>query len=771
MKKIWFDCRFLVVLMLLFTACSDNNDPIPDPDPDPTPTPELKVGINLSPETLNADQEVTITFKAGASSGLYNYDGDVYVHIGVVEGNNWMYVPADWNENIAKCKMTKVEANVWSITLSPNIRQWFGVASGTPVQKIGIVFRNTDGSKKGIESDSFIAVTDDTFQPGETTKASQPAGTVDGINVINNSTVTLVMYDKDKNGKSKDYAYVIGDFNDWKIDNAYQMKRDETTGCWWITIDGLNAQTEYAFQYFVGTKADGNIRLADAYTEKVLDPQDHYIPASTYPGLRPYPADKTAGIVSTFKIEPDTYNWEVDNFEQPDRDNLIIYELLLRDFTTSGDINGALMKLDYLQALGVNAIELMPVQEFDGNDSWGYNPAFYFAMDKAYGTKAMYKELIDECHKRGMAVILDVVYNHATGANPFAQLYWNASVNKTAANNPWFNVDAPHPYSVFHDFNHESPLVKTFVNRNLKFLIDEYRIDGFRFDLTKGFTQNKSTESTASNYDASRIAILKGYNDAIRAAKPDAIVILEHFAVEREEKELANAGMQLWRNLNEAYRQTAMGWQEKSAFTALTTKDTTMPFGGWVGYMESHDEERMGYVQTQWGNGALKTDLATRMRQLAANASMSLTVPGPKMIWQFGEMGYDVSIDYNGRTGRKPVRWEDLDDTHRKGLHDAYQKLIALRMDVPELFSSISTFEWNVKESDWNNGRTISLRANNGKGLVVLANFTNASVNSTVMFPSTGTWYNYIDRTERIVNSSQQNIAVPANSYLVYVNF
>lgn len=68
--------------------------------------------------------------------------------------------------------------------------------------------------------------------------------------------------------------------------------------------------------------------------------------------------------------------------------------------------------------MGVDAIELMPVQEFDGNDSWGYNPCFFFALDKAYGTPKMYKDFIDACHRKGMAVILDVVYNHATGNMP-----------------------------------------------------------------------------------------------------------------------------------------------------------------------------------------------------------------------------------------------------------------------------------------------------------------------------------------------------------------
>ena len=93
----------------------------------------------------------------------------------------------------------------------------------------------------------------------------------------------------------------------------------------------------------------------------------------------------------------------------------------------------------------------------------------------------------------------------------------------------------PHPYGVFHDFNHESPLVRAFVKRNLKFLLEEYHIDGFRFDMTKGFTQNSSTEATAGKYDASRIVILKDYNGAIREVNPQAVVILEHFCDEKEE--------------------------------------------------------------------------------------------------------------------------------------------------------------------------------------------------------------------------------------------
>ncbi|MFA5650701.1 MAG: alpha-amylase family glycosyl hydrolase, partial [Proteiniphilum sp.] len=536
------------------------------------------------------------------------------------------------------------------------------------------------------------------------------------------------------------------------------------------------------FQYYIGMNNSDPIRVADPYTRKILDPaNDKYISAATYPNKKEYPKG-TIGIVSVFQTQPESYTWQVPDFEVPPRDNLVIYEMLLRDFTESGDINGAMTKLDYLQSLGVNAIELMPVQEFDGNDSWGYNPAFFFAMDKAYGTDRMYKEFIDECHKRDMAVILDVVYNHATGSNPFAKMWWDASKSKTATNNPYFNVDAPHPYSVFHDFNHESELVREFVKRNLKFLLEEYNIDGFRFDLTKGFTQKQSSESTAGNYDASRIVILKDYNSAIKEVKQDALVILEHFADDREETELSNEGMMVWRNMNHAYCQTAMGYPSESDFRGTYYTTSSRPDNSLVSYMESHDEERAAYKQTQWGEGILKTSLDARMSQLGTNAAFFFTVPGPKMIWQFGEMGYDISIDENGRTGKKPIRWDYLDAPQRKGLHDTYAKLIALRFDHPELFNATADLDWKSPPEDdpvqawheyfWGGGRFITLSSfGASKQVVMIGNFTNKPISASTHFPKTGLWYNYMSSGSQYIYSETMNIPVPANSFLIYTTF
>ena len=259
--------------------------------------------------------------------------------------------------------------------------------------QLGIIIRSADGSKKGIDKDQFVNVTDmkyHGFVPGKVQKKSLPSGVQEGINLdIDNCTVTLVLYDKATDGSHKDYAYVVGDFNEWTLanDETSQMYRDEATGCWWITISDLDPAKEYRFQYYVGTLTGDVMRLADPYSEKILDPDnDKYIAASTYPVTeRQYP-DKGIGIVSVFKLQREEYSWINTDFKIKDADNLMIYEMLLRDFTESGDLNGAIQKLDYLQALGINAVELMPVQEFDGNNSWGYNPCFFFALDKAYGT-------------------------------------------------------------------------------------------------------------------------------------------------------------------------------------------------------------------------------------------------------------------------------------------------------------------------------------------------------------------------------------------------
>ncbi len=178
------------------------------------------------------------------------------------------------------------------------------------------------------------------------------------------------------------------------------------------------------------------------------------------------------------------------------------------------------------------------------------------------------------------------------------------------------------------------------------------------------------------------------------------------------------------------------------------------------------------YKQSNMEMG-LKTSLDAGMSQLGTNAAFFFTVPGPKMIWQFGELGYDISIDYNGRTGKKPIKWDYYDMPQRKQLHDTYARLMELRKDHSELFNATATLSWQVTPSFWEQGRFITLSSfGNAKQVVVVGNFTNNVLTTTTPFPKTGTWYNYMKPGETLdVTSTSMPIAVPANSFRIYSTF
>jgi len=409
------------------------------------------------------------------------------------------------------------------------------------------------------------------FITGGINVAPLPAGVRDGINYLaGNTSVVLVLYAPGKNRVN-----VIGDFSgsNWSEQSSYQMNKTPDGNYWWLQINSLTPGTEYAFQYLV----DGTLKVAEPYSEKILDPSnDGFISPSAYPNLRSYPAGLTTGIVSLLQTNTTNYSWAVNNFSRPDKRNLVVYELLLRDFLAAHDWKTLRDTLNYLKNMGVNAIEIMPFNEFEGNDSWGYNPDFYFAPDKYYGPKNTLKEFVDSCHSKGIAVVMDIALNHATGLCPLAALYWNNATGQPAANNPWFNVTAKHPYNVFNDFNHESLATRYFTSRVVEFWLQEYKLDGFRFDLSKGFTQTNTCttgncdtdpEVTAwSNFDASRVAIWKRYYDTLQLKSPGSYAILEHFAANTEEIELSNYGMLLWGNMNYNYNEASMGYVNTSNF-------------------------------------------------------------------------------------------------------------------------------------------------------------------------------------------------------------
>lgn len=807
--------------------------------------------VTPDPAIPTDDKPVTITFYADrGSAGLKNFTGDVYAHTGLITekstgDNNWLYDKAKWEENKPECLMTRISTNVYTITISPSIRAFYGVPAGEKILKMGFVFRNSDGSKTGKETgdkDIFVQVYEPTLSvafakpeksffyvnPGETIPvvanaafnetielylneeliASATAQTLSheliapasgkhtikvlakaegksvekeatfvvktptvvepipmtdfrrGFNRINNSEGLLVLF-----APYKSTVYVAGDFNNWQPDNAFQMKKQGDY--FWLQLSNLDHTQEYAYQFWI----DSDVRVADPYTNKVLDPwNDQYIPATTYPNLLPYPTGKTENLVSVLTTNEELYQWQVANFKAPEREKLVIYELLIRDFTANKNIKTVTDTLGYLKRLGVNAIELMPFNEFEGNDSWGYNPSLYFAPDKAYGTPSDYKHFIDECHKNGIAVIMDMVLNHSYGQSPLAQMYLEGG--KPSAINPWYNREhnMKNPDAQWgYDFNHESRHTQELVDSICSFWMKEYKIDGFRFDFTKGFTNTPYPASSgdiwASSYDAARIRILKRMSDEIWKRKQDAIIIFEHLSDNKEEAELANYGIMLWGNMVHSYNQATMGYAEGSdlSWGAYTNRPEWIQ-PNLVSYMESHDEERLMYKNLQYGKteGNYSTaDQATALRRMEAAATLFFTVPGPKMVWQFGERGYDVSINYNGRTGQKPPKWDYMKDPNRKHLFDVYSNLIHLKKTVP----AFSTTDFTMETG----GIVKRIALNHPDGDIrVIANFDTKENYIKPIFSQTGWWFDHFRGDSVLVSDKEMSFYSAPGAYHLF---
>lgn len=614
------------------------------------------------------------------------------------------------------------------------------------------------------------------------TEEAVPDGLLDGINFDDTdpTKATLVLY-----APGKEFVHVIGDFNNWEIDDNYLMKKDASQDRFWIELTGLTPDYDHLYQYLV----EFDINIADPYSTLILDGygNDDYIDDTTYPNLPSYPAGQSHAITVLHTGETD-YTWQTTDFDPPAKEDLVVYEILIRDFDELHSFDAVKNRLDYLEALGINAIELMPVSEFDGNESWGYNPSFHMALDKYYGTKDALKSFIDECHSRGIAVILDVVYNHASGQNPYYRM-WNTDNGGTGGqasdDNPFFNATATHSYSVFNDFNHQQQATKDYVNRTVTYWIEEFQIDGMRWDLTKGFTQNctSSDDSCTNSPQADRVEVLKGYADNQWASDEDFYVIFEHLGQIEEEEQWANyrvdegKGILLWNKMSDPYNEATMGYNDssKSDFSNVSYISKGFDQPSAVSYMESHDEERLMYKNLLYGNsdGSYDvTDESTALGRMQTAGAFFFTVPGPKMIWQFGELGYDISIDEGGRTGSKPILWEYATEPDRFAIYETWQDLIKLKLEE----SIFATTDFSLDLDAATGLKTIHLTDNTATGdeinyVTIVGNFGVTSQEIVPDFQETGTWYNLLNNNEPLeVTNTTSNIALQPGEFIVFAD-
>ena len=644
-----------------------------------------------------------------------------------------------------------------------------------------------------------------------TASVTLPTGLVNGINynASDNTKATLVL-----DAPLKDYVFVAGSFNNWNPTSSYAMKKDPTSGKFWFELTGLVAGTNYSYQYWVVDETPiantpALVKVADPCSTTVLSPwDDSTIPATSYPNLPTYPAGQEREV-TLLKTGQTPYNWQVTNFTKPNKDKLVVYELLIRDFDANRNFQDVINRIQYFKDLGINAIELMPVMEFEGNESWGYNTSFHMALDKFYGTPEKFKQLVDVCHQNGIAVILDIAFNHAFGRNPMVRMWMNDSDGDgwgpPSSENPYFNTVAKHSYSVGEDFNHASTFTRDYVKQTIKHWITEYKIDGFRWDLTKGFTQSCSaSDQTCTNArQQDRIDVLKGYADYSWTLDNDHYVIFEHLGGNSEEQEWANyrlsegKGIMMWGEMFTQYKELALGFSGQSI---SNMSHINRGFAGkrLLGYPESHDKDRLMYEAITYGttSGTLpvRNNLTNALNRMGAIGATSILVPGPKMIWHFGELGSSQSIytcvngtvndESNTIAGdckldtKEQVQWTQnwLSNPTRAAILSDWSKMIKLKTNEPvfvgdhTMSTDASNFKQRIHIFDNN------LASNQLKYVVVLANFDTSNTTINPNFPTTGytypmTWYDLMDNNNPVpISSATALITVNAGKFRVFGN-
>jgi glycosidase len=862
--------------------------------------------ITTAPSPVIASQSATITFNK-TGTPLAAYTGVIYVYVGVtVNGVQWQNIKgsAIWGNN-SQPTTTVVNSSTSTLSISPDLFSYFGVANTNSITQICIIFRSADAtiqtadafipvgafqynltspllnSNNIVASGSNVAITANNtngnasyqlFVNGSTTAlntqttssysfsdpnvtvnknyelkvtqgntsfsarfsviinpgsltAAMPAGLVDGINYnpTDPTKATLVL-----NVPFKSFVYVAGSFNNWQPTAAFAMRRDNVSGAtkYWLELTGLTPGQIYAYQYWVcdvvnvPAGSPAIVKTADPFSTLVLSPFDdpEIITLGAFPGLPVYATiapgqEREVSVLQTGPNSLFAYNWSeaTTNFVKPKKKDLVFYEILLRDFDANRTYQDVINKINYFKDLKINAIKIMPVMEFEGNMSWGYNTAFHMALDKRYGSPAKLKELVDLCHQNGIAVILDLALNHVFGRSPLERMWmldpdndgWaNANTNgeRTTLENPYINQTPRHSYNVGSDINHfretgpGGNLANTYSLRTIKYWIEEFKIDGYRWDLTKGFTQNcpftgngSAQESCTNGYQPDRVAKMKWYADNQWLADPNSLVIFEHLGTggsAQEELEWANynrigeiGGIMQWRKMTDPYANLLKG--NFADITGVT--DATNRF---IGYAESHDEERVVYKALNDG-GANQTfgNLAKVLQRLPAMGSMLFLVPGPKMIWHFGALGWDESIflcsngtvQFNDgcKLDTKPQpQWTEnwMSDPARMNVYNSWAKMIDLKKTEPVFENGQHTFNLSVTGSPRLDVFTVTNPTANLSYVFVRTNFSDNTLNTSGGFPFVGIWYDLMDNSTINVTSTNQNISIEPGGFRVYGN-
>ena len=429
----------------------------------------------------------------------------------------------------------------------------------------------------------------------------------------------------------------------------------------------------------------------------------------------------------------DTYVWKHDDHPLPSNDKLVIYELFIDRF--SGNFQGVIDKLDYLCELGINAIELMPIQAFPDEKKWGYTPRYYFAVEPSYGSSEDLKRLIDECHGRGIRVLLDCVFNHSDTENPLTQIdynYWYRSEPSDPENSWGPEFDYQH-----YDDNLDIKPAWQFIGDVASFWVEEYHIDGFRYDAAKQI----------DHYE-----FLNWVSETVRNCAGDK-PFLNTAEYIPEDPNLAGYDRPMDSCWHESFCQqsiTHIGG-DNCHFESLKEVIDCQQQGyqgviSAINYISCHDHQ---YVFTELGDRNIFDEAAFKRATLGA--ILLMTAIGIPLIWMGNEFGeYD-------REDLSSMGWDLLENNPNQTLFNTYQKLIELKTKNHALHTKNIDF---IHEDINNQILTYNRWNDQGSRVVVVLNFSSNSLSDYTIpnLPNSTTWKDAISGEEYEASDNQLTI-------------
>jgi 1,4-alpha-glucan branching enzyme len=539
---------------------------------------------------------------------------------------------------------------------------------------------------------------------------------------------------------------------------AILMRRDISSDNWWINLDLVPGTYEYLYQTDSGSY--------------------FYDPWGKWNG-----EEGSRFTIGPAGLTADNYEWRSNDFVRPPLNQLIIYELHIGEFAggyyglpagEAGFVELASL-ISYFDTLGVNAIELMPINDYGtvgaSGHSWGYDLNTYFALEPDYGTPHEFKVLVDSAHARGIAVIVDVVFNHQNDTGPLWQMQSDllSSPYFKEYTDLRFNEDA---LFFFRDMDHWTPETQEIVYESLKMWIDEYRVDGFRYDFTQGCGWNVNEPDVGILGWADRID--QDYNGQIYQIAehlPESPALIFYSGLTGgwhdsyhdeifDEARFRNTSLTSFENL--VLDLSAYPGNDTPS-TPLVYANSTEPVNANV----NHDEQSLIYEMTTF-QGVPLNEAIQRDKLYAVFMFTSLGIP---MLWQGIEFSAPSGwMNDNEKLSYRPLEWALLSTQRGQEHYDYFRSLIFQRKNNPALYDGTlhKLFKYNTqKVLVW--GFDHPTLINKVMAIANLSDQDRTVLN--IPWLDTGDWYDIFDQSVFTVSSTPiSNLTIPAYTVLVYTN-